>query len=364
MERHGQNWQLVAQFFRVAEEGEAEDRKFQPHKTPRAAAAFWIDVEERSAAECAAEYAEMCDEWSRTSRQAVTARKLVESCRTQRLLQLKERIRKRAVVIERLEQCANAGLKDPLFTGILEACWDNPENAMLQAGLVVPGESYGEAEDDLGDDGFGPFRGRLKKKPKPLPKPHEKPVEPFSIPGSLAPTLFVQPLRNLTDDFHSAHHEPPTAADKKFLWSIFESICASKHAGLFLEPVTDAIAPGYSEVVKHPVCLADIRKKMTEGEITEVAAMYRMLSLMLANAFVYNAKNSDVWRAAAALQDVIRKECEPLLIVGQARSLMTQGNVNANNANANRNTTSNKNNAPAAATGRSSTSVNKRDWKR
>ena len=53
-----------------------------------------------------------------------------------------------------------------------------------------------------------------------------------------------------------------------------------------------------------------------DGRITTVEQLQRALLLVTTNAFIYNARNTQVYAEAAAFAELARRECEPLLVCG------------------------------------------------
>lgn len=104
-------------------------------------------------------------------------------------------------------------------------------------------------------------------------------------------------------------------SDSRLLWSVFESIWAHKAATVFQDPVTDEVAPGYSQVIKTPMCLSVIRSKLHDGEIANATNLYLALNLMITNALIFNQPGSEVYKLAQTMLDVCKRECEPLLAV-------------------------------------------------
>ncbi|CAH2217972.1 jg23885 [Pararge aegeria aegeria] len=69
--------------------------------------------------------------------------------------------------------------------------------------------------------------------------------------------------------------ESPSASDaerqhrlwRKSVMLVYSRLCAHKYASLFLRPITDEEAPGYSVVVKRPMDLTTIRRNIDAGNI-------------------------------------------------------------------------------------------------
>jgi len=89
--------------------------------------------------------------------------------------------------------------------------------------------------------------------------------------------------------------------------STLQSIAEHRHANLFSQPVSAAIAPGYAQTVRRPMDLQAIRKRLESGAIRTTAEFERDVQLMFANACMYNAVDDHVhkvracttWNAAA-----------------------------------------------------------------
>jgi len=63
---------------------------------------------------------------------------------------------------------------------------------------------------------------------------------------------------------------------------------------LFAEPVTEEIAPTYFEVIRRPMDLTTMWKKLERGEYRNTQAVRDDLELMARNAIVFNAPVSRV----------------------------------------------------------------------
>jgi len=88
--------------------------------------------------------------------------------------------------------------------------------------------------------------------------------------------------------------------------------------GLFLNPVTDEIAPGYSKVIKEPMCIRTIEDKAEEMEYDHLSEYERDVRLLFANCIKYNIGKDGTWfRGEARRQEKVWKED----ILSQAREL-------------------------------------------
>lgn len=71
--------------------------------------------------------------------------------------------------------------------------------------------------------------------------------------------------------------------------------------GFFAFPVTDAIAPGYSVIIKHPMDFSTMKDKITTNEYNTVTEFKADFKLMCDNAMVYNRPETVYYKAAKKL---------------------------------------------------------------
>ena len=273
----------------------------------------------RGPEECASEYGRMLDAWTASSRALPTPRRLAESARAARAAQLRERVAARESLLSRLRSVAESVEWDPGVARLVEACAREPETARLAAreGGASPAAWRDELVDE--DEGFGPFAGRPPKVRRREEEEEERggveerrEAVPFwcevAMPRKVGPPLV--PARKKSG--------ATVAADSTFLLSVFESVAGSKHAGPFQEKVTSAL---YLEAIRQPVCLADVRSMLHEEKIVTAEELMRQLLLMTSNALAFNPVGSEVYLAAQNMQECIRRECEPLLVIGVLQEL-------------------------------------------
>ncbi|KAK0134561.1 Bromodomain-containing protein 9 [Merluccius polli] len=71
--------------------------------------------------------------------------------------------------------------------------------------------------------------------------------------------------------------------------------------GFFASPVTDAIAPGYSTIIKHPMDFNTMKDKIMANEYTTMTEFKADFKLMCDNAMVYNRPETVYYKAAKKL---------------------------------------------------------------
>ncbi|KAM7420675.1 hypothetical protein PAMA_015072 [Pampus argenteus] len=71
--------------------------------------------------------------------------------------------------------------------------------------------------------------------------------------------------------------------------------------GFFSFPVTDAIAPGYSMIIKHPMDFSTMKDKIGDNEYNTVTEFKADFKLMCDNAMVYNRPETVYYKAAKKL---------------------------------------------------------------
>lgn len=80
----------------------------------------------------------------------------------------------------------------------------------------------------------------------------------------------------------------------------------------FLEPVNRKLVPDYYDIIKNPMDISVIQRKLNSGEYETRVEFHKDLDLMLENCFAYNEEGSDVYKCGIELRNLIKTmgECE------------------------------------------------------
>ncbi|VEN57012.1 unnamed protein product, partial [Callosobruchus maculatus] len=104
---------------------------------------------------------------------------------------------------------------------------------------------------------------------------------------------------------------------KKSVMLVYNRLASNKYASLFLKPITDDQAPGYSSVVYRPMDLQTIKKNIENGTIRTTLEFKRDTMLMFTNAMMYNKTNDTIYNMALQMQ---QESLQPIDILMQATS--------------------------------------------
>ncbi len=74
----------------------------------------------------------------------------------------------------------------------------------------------------------------------------------------------------------------------------------------FALPVSDTLAPGYSQIIQEPMDFSTIRSRLSTGEYTTLMLFKKDFDLMCSNAMTYNAQDTVYYKTARKLRAVGR----------------------------------------------------------
>lgn len=96
-------------------------------------------------------------------------------------------------------------------------------------------------------------------------------------------------------------HENESTPRQQLLEHFLRQLQRKDPHGFFAFPVTDAIAPGYSMIIKHPMDFSTMKDKIHNNEYNTVTEFKADFKLMCDNAMVYNRPETVYYKAAKKL---------------------------------------------------------------
>ncbi|XP_056639003.1 bromodomain-containing protein 8 isoform X1 [Diorhabda sublineata] len=105
---------------------------------------------------------------------------------------------------------------------------------------------------------------------------------------------------------------------KKSVMLVYNRLATNKYASLFLKPINDDQAPGYSATIYRPMDLLTIKKNIENGTIRSTLEFKRDTMLMFTNAIMYNRTNSLVYNMALKMQQECIEPIEILMMAGSS----------------------------------------------
>ncbi|XP_054610590.1 bromodomain-containing protein 8-like [Dunckerocampus dactyliophorus] len=100
---------------------------------------------------------------------------------------------------------------------------------------------------------------------------------------------------------------------KKAIMLVWRAAANHRYANVFLQPVTEEIAPGYHSIVHRPMDLATIKKNIESGSMRTTAEFQRDIMLMFQNAVMYNSLDHDVYHMAVEMQRDVLEQIQQFL---------------------------------------------------
>ncbi|KAM9783247.1 bromodomain-containing protein 9 [Neosynchiropus ocellatus] len=96
-------------------------------------------------------------------------------------------------------------------------------------------------------------------------------------------------------------HESESTPRQQLLEHFLRQLQRKDPHGFFSFPVTDAIAPGYSSIIKHPMDFSTMKDKIVNNDYNTVTEFKADFKLMCDNAMVYNRPETVYYKAAKKL---------------------------------------------------------------
>ncbi|KAF7725042.1 hypothetical protein EC973_000449 [Apophysomyces ossiformis] len=79
---------------------------------------------------------------------------------------------------------------------------------------------------------------------------------------------------------------------------LWREIANHKNGAMFMNPIKEATAPRYYDIVKHPMDLKTIKNRIKDGVIKTTVEFERDVMLMLTNSLMYNKEGTEIYQMA------------------------------------------------------------------
>ncbi|VDK77332.1 unnamed protein product [Litomosoides sigmodontis] len=77
---------------------------------------------------------------------------------------------------------------------------------------------------------------------------------------------------------------------------VIEKIASKDYSDVFAKPVTEKEVPGYSTIIKNPMDLSTMRKKLAKGDYKNLSQLKSDFTLMMNNCSTFNRHNEFFWK--------------------------------------------------------------------
>uniref|UniRef100_A0A8C7WTN6 Bromodomain-containing protein 8 n=1 Tax=Oryzias sinensis TaxID=183150 RepID=A0A8C7WTN6_9TELE len=170
-----------------------------------------------------------------------------------------------------------------------------------------------EMKEDCGE-GEGPYLSEVEPAASESEDGYGPPSQRYTADSLASSPISVTLIRTLSlFGFRSTCGEDQEAVQAQKIWKkaimlVWRAAANHRYASVFLQPVSDDIAPGYHSIVHRPMDLSAIKKNIESGVIRTTAEFQRDIMLMFQNAIMYNSSDHDVYHMALEMQrDVLER---------------------------------------------------------
>ncbi|KAM0677941.1 hypothetical protein BDAP_001421 [Binucleata daphniae] len=126
-----------------------------------------------------------------------------------------------------------------------------------------------------------------------------------------------------------------TQEEKNICEKIIEEIHKPKNSAIvwpFLEPISDDVIPGYSQVIKNPTDLKKIKRKLDQNEFANIDEFYKELKLMVNNCYKFNQDVKKIYDCAMEAERlfdslIMREKSNKIEIIKKISDLRNSINI-------------------------------------
>ncbi|KJH50799.1 Bromodomain protein [Dictyocaulus viviparus] len=131
-----------------------------------------------------------------------------------------------------------------------------------------------------------------------------------AMPEYLCPKCVeAQPIPSCgpTTSFVSSDHATLCRADYPLIWRLLECVTEHRMSWPFRQPVSLQEFPNYSEVIKNPIDLSIIQRRLENLEYQRLNDFTKDMSLLFRNAKLFNSQDSNIYHCADTLEKVFER---------------------------------------------------------
>ncbi|XP_035982921.1 bromodomain-containing protein 8 isoform X1 [Fundulus heteroclitus] len=166
-----------------------------------------------------------------------------------------------------------------------------------------------ELKEDCGE-GEGPYLSEVERAASESEDGYGPPSQRYTIDSLASSPASSSQLSTCGEDQEAVQAQKIW---KKAIMLVWRAAANHRYASVFLQPVSDDIAPGYHSIVHRPMDLSAIKKNIESGVIRTTAEFQRDIMLMFQNAIMYNSSDHDVYHMALEMQRDVLEHVQQFL---------------------------------------------------
>ncbi|XP_054890248.1 bromodomain-containing protein 8 isoform X1 [Poeciliopsis prolifica] len=166
-----------------------------------------------------------------------------------------------------------------------------------------------ELKEDCGE-GEGPYLSEVERAASESEDGYGPPSQRYTVDSLASSPASSSQLSTCGEDQEAMQAQKIW---KKAIMLVWRAAANHRYASVFLQPVSDDIAPGYHSIVHRPMDLSAIKKNIESGVIRTTAEFQRDIMLMFQNAIMYNSSDHDVYHMALEMQRDVLEHVQQFL---------------------------------------------------